>query len=219
MFKAGIGPQAIITWTSTSWREQLQLHLGMIQGHEMTPPNSNNPQKHQLQYPSWMPFPVLPSKHFGWAFTLRPPGNLIKGLLKRTASNWQMRGGFVHAEFWHGTAACHDFSLLQEMVQANTHLPVSSYIYLSTCQSMTIYPYLWCNCCVQIAQVFASWDTLSSVWACAPGWFGVGSRFLNTGTTWYTCQISRHFMYDSKLIKTDVEAKGVSMSRKEYHKL
>lgn len=44
----------------------------------------NNPQKHQLQYPSWIPFPVLPSNHFGWAFTLRPPGNLIKGLLKRT---------------------------------------------------------------------------------------------------------------------------------------
>ena len=60
-----------------------------------------------------------------------------------------LRGWFFHTEFWDGTAACHDFSLLQEMVTGKypstsiiLYLPFYLSIYsnlsvpISTCQSI-----------------------------------------------------------------------------------
>ncbi len=134
----------------------------------MRPPNSNNPQKHQLQYLSSMPFPVLPSKHFGWAFTLRPPGNLIKGLLKRTASNWQLRASHalrifscrvlrsemvqLHAmisvcckKWLHATIYLYHPPISTIYLSIYAHLSVSTYLYMSI--PNILYPCLMCADC------------------------------------------------------------------------
>ena len=50
-----------------------------------------------------------------------------------------MRGGFVHAEFWDGMAACHDFSLMQEM---GTGKYPSTYIILYLPFYLSIYDHL-----------------------------------------------------------------------------
>lgn len=129
MFKAGIGPQAIITWTSTSWTTPASLRHDSRTWDDTILRSTSFSTCHECDSQCSLQNTLAELSHSDHLGTLSKD---CSRELQATGSSERMIFSY-RVLGWDGC---------MPWFQANTHLPLSSYIYLSTCQSIAIYPYL-----------------------------------------------------------------------------